>query len=56
VFASLGGGDLGLAERATSTALGLFPLVVAMSLWQAARNSRPSAGRAISHDIRSPSS
>lgn len=56
VFASLGGGDLGLAERATSTALGLFPLVVALSLWQATRNSRPSAGRAISHDVRSPSS
>lgn len=56
VFASLGGGDLGLAERATSTALGLFPLVVVWSLRQAARNSRPPAERATSQGVRSVSS
>ena len=39
LFATLGGGDLGLAERATSTALGLFPLVVVWSLRQAANRS-----------------
>jgi Protein of unknown function (DUF998) len=55
VFAALGGGDLGLAERVTSTALGLFPLVVALTLWQATRQSRP-AQRGISHDVRSASS
>jgi len=35
VFASFGGGDLGLAERVTSTALGLFPLIVILSLRRA---------------------
>jgi len=39
LFATLGGGDLGLAERATSTALGLFPLVVVWSLRQTANRS-----------------
>jgi Protein of unknown function (DUF998) len=55
VFASLGGGDLGLAERTTSTALGLFPLIVALSLWQATRRSRPAA-RATAQGVRSASS
>ena len=32
IYASFRGGDLGLAERITSTALGLFPLIVALSL------------------------
>lgn len=36
LYASFGGGDLGLAERITSTALGLFPLFVAVSLRRAA--------------------
>jgi Protein of unknown function (DUF998) len=36
LFASFGGGNLGLAERVTSTALGLFPLIVALSLRRAA--------------------
>jgi Protein of unknown function (DUF998) len=40
LFASFGGGDLGLAERVTSTALGLFPLIVALSLRRAAGNDR----------------
>lgn len=40
LFASLGGGDLGLAERVTSTALGLFPLIVALSLRRAASSDR----------------
>jgi hypothetical protein len=35
LFASFGGGDLGLAERVTSTALGLFPVIVALSLRRA---------------------
>jgi hypothetical protein len=39
LFATFGGGDLGLAERVTSTALGLFPLVVVLSLRQAASRS-----------------
>jgi hypothetical protein len=39
LFATFGGGDLGLAERITSTALGLFPLVVVLSLRQAASRS-----------------
>jgi hypothetical membrane protein len=38
LFATFGGGDLGLAERVSSTALGLFPLVVALSLRRAANN------------------
>jgi hypothetical membrane protein len=38
LYASFGGGDLGLAERITSTALGLFPLIVALSLRRAADN------------------
>lgn len=39
-----GSGDLGLAERMTSAVQGLFPLVVALALRQAARyacNRRP---------------
>jgi hypothetical protein len=39
LFATFGGGDLGLAERVTSTALGLFPLVVVLSLRQAANRA-----------------
>jgi hypothetical protein len=39
LFTTFGGGDLGLAERVTSTALGLFPLVVVLSLRQAANRS-----------------
>jgi hypothetical protein len=39
LFASIGGGDLGLAERVTSTVLGLFPLVVVLSLRQAAKRA-----------------
>jgi len=35
VYAAFGGGDLGLAERVTSAALGLFPLIVAVSLRRA---------------------
>jgi hypothetical protein len=42
LFASFDGGDLGLAERVTSTALGLFPLIVALSLRRAADNQRSS--------------
>jgi hypothetical protein len=42
VFASFGGGDLGLAERVTSTALGLFPLIVILSL-RRATGSEPGA-------------
>ncbi len=38
LFATFGGGDLGLAERLTSTVLGLFPLAVALSLQQTAAN------------------
>jgi hypothetical protein len=32
LFATFGGGDLGLAERVASTALALFPLIVTLSL------------------------
>ena len=39
LFATFGGGDLGLSERVTSAALGLFPLVVVLSLRQAANRS-----------------
>jgi hypothetical membrane protein len=58
LFATFGGGDLGLAERVTSTALGLFPLVVALSLRQAANRSywRLPAKSGKSQDVRSPSS
>jgi hypothetical protein len=45
LFATFGAGELGLAERVTSAALGLFPLVVALSLRQGA-----------AQDARSPSS
>ncbi len=38
LFATFGGGNLGLAERLTSAALGVFPLIVALTLRQAARN------------------
>lgn len=41
LFASFGGGDLGLAERTTSTTLGLFPLIVALGLRRAATSGRP---------------
>jgi hypothetical protein len=34
-----GGGDLGMVERLTSAAQGLFPLVVALALRQAARDA-----------------
>jgi Protein of unknown function (DUF998) len=34
-----GGGDLGMVERLTSTAQGLFPLVVALALRQTARDA-----------------
>jgi Protein of unknown function (DUF998) len=44
LFASFGGGDLGLAERVTSTALGLFPLIVALSLRRAASNGSAHRG------------
>jgi hypothetical membrane protein len=37
LFATFGGGNLGLAERLTSAALGVFPLIVALTLRQAAR-------------------
>ncbi len=40
LFASFGGGELGLAERVASTTLGLFPLVVILSLRQAASRSQ----------------
>jgi hypothetical membrane protein len=63
LFASLGGGDLGLAERVTSTALGLFPLVVALGLRQApssqSRAKQPISRRGLPaefQDARSPSS
>jgi len=39
LFESFGGRDLGLAERVTSTALGLFPLIVTVSLRRAASSS-----------------
>ncbi len=38
LFATFGGGDLGLAERLTSAALGLFPLFVVIALRKAARS------------------
>jgi hypothetical membrane protein len=37
LYATFGGGSLGLAERLTSAALGVFPLIVALALRQAAR-------------------
>jgi hypothetical membrane protein len=43
LYASFGGGDLGLAERITSTALGIFPLIVALSLRRAANQDARSA-------------
>jgi Protein of unknown function (DUF998) len=43
LFASFGGGDLGLAERLTSALLGLFPLIVAISLRRAASHGARSA-------------
>jgi hypothetical protein len=46
LIAARGGGDLGLAERLTSAAQGLFPLVVALALRQAAREAgRPGTTR-----------
>jgi hypothetical membrane protein len=45
LFASFGGGDLGLAERVSSTALGLFPLIVALSLRRAASSEQRGADR-----------
>jgi hypothetical membrane protein len=42
IAARYGGGDLGLAERLTSAAQGLFPLVVALALRQTARDAGPS--------------
>ena len=39
IAAQDGGGDLGLAERLTSAAQGLFPLVVALALRHAARQT-----------------
>ena len=61
LFATFGGGDLGLAERVTSTALGLFPLVVILGLRHAAKRSYfTAAGKTRqngqSYDVRSPSS
>ena len=38
LFATFGGGNLGLAERLTSAALGLFPLFVVIALRKAARS------------------
>ncbi len=38
-----GGGELGLAERLTSAVQGLFPLVVALALRQAARHESPAS-------------
>jgi hypothetical protein len=35
-----GGGDLGMVERLTSAVQGMFPLVVALALRQAARQAR----------------
>jgi hypothetical membrane protein len=48
LFASFGGGDLGLAERVTSTVLGLFPLIVALSLRRAAASELQGARSASS--------
>ena len=39
LIAALGGGDLGLAERLTSAAQGLFPLVVALALRRTVRDA-----------------
>jgi hypothetical protein len=39
IAAESGGGDLGMVERLTSGVLGLFPLIVALALWQAARET-----------------
>ena len=45
IAAESGGGDLGMVERLTSGGLGLFPPIVALALWQAARETgRWSAG------------
>jgi hypothetical membrane protein len=49
IVARDGGGELGMAERLTSAAQGLFPLVVALALRQAARAS---ARGADSHPVR----
>ena len=45
IAAQDGGGDLGLAERLTSAAQGLFPLVVALALRQIARGADDQRGR-----------
>jgi hypothetical protein len=45
IAAESGSGDLGMVERLTSGVLGLFPPIVALALWQAARETgRWSAG------------
>ncbi len=47
IAARYGGGDLGLAERLTSAAQGLFPLVVALAL----RQVTPDAGNPAQHRL-----
>jgi Protein of unknown function (DUF998) len=39
IAAESGAGDLGMVERLTSGVLGLFPPIVALALWQAARET-----------------
>jgi hypothetical protein len=45
LIAAQGGGDLGLAERLTSAAQGLFPLVVALALRQSFKDAGHRADR-----------
>jgi hypothetical protein len=45
IAAQDGGGDLGLAERLTSAAQGVFPLIVALALRQLARDADGQPGR-----------
>ena len=54
LFASFGGGDLGLAERVSSTALGLYPLIVAVSLRRAASNDRETSHAGARHPTGEP--
>jgi hypothetical protein len=44
-----GGGDLGMIERLTAAAQGLFPLVVALGLRQAARDAGSQGQRGHEH-------
>jgi hypothetical membrane protein len=47
VAAQNGAGDLGMVERLTSAVQGLFPFVVALALWRAARDAGNQGQRAL---------